>query len=239
VAAWREEDHPRDERGRFARKGTFGAVSIKRTLANIEAASFDDLLDVMMRLSRRKDAMRGLTNRQIMTLDRELARREGSTELEAVTDDTPEERQVDAMILRGVDPAEAYAEVYGDKMRVGPNAAQSAVDEDRRKGETREQALRRQYQEVTYLAMLQAEEWTRGHLLTREAEAKGIDPASLFSGRRDRARKYASEELKRFWAEVTPRQTYQEFRAARVGDSAAKGKAKAMSLAGSGRDFGL
>lgn len=237
MAKWREEDHPRDAAGRFARKGSMSAVSIKRTLGNLRMSTDDDLLDVYTRLIRRKDAMRGLTKQQIDSLDAELARREGSAELEAVTQDTPQERRIDDLIGRGWPPADAYAEVYGDKMRVSDKA--SAVDADRRKGETREQALRRQYQEVTYLGMLQAEEWTRGNLLNKAGQAAGVDPASLFSGRRDRARTYASEELKRFWEQVTPRQTYQEFRAGRIGDSAAKNRAQASRLAGAGRDFGL
>lgn len=46
---------------------------------------------------------------------------------------------------------------------------------------------------------LQAESDCNGVLLTAEARAKGIDSRSLFSGRIDRAIKYASPELQSWW----------------------------------------
>jgi hypothetical protein len=67
------------------------------------------------------------------------------------------------------------------------------------------------------------------------ARAAGVSARSLFSGPRPRARKYASEELKRFWDEVTPRQSYTEFRSSLLG---LPGDDR-VRLAGNGRDFGL
>jgi SPP1 gp7 family putative phage head morphogenesis protein len=237
-ADWIEALHPRDNHGRFVRGGSAPAVSIKRTLANLAAASDDDLLDVFTRVSGRS-RMDSLSRRHLEDIDRELARREGSTELVAIQE-TPEHRKIDDLVGRGYSYAEAYADVYGhDSAHAAAQHRGEAADINRRKGETREQATRRMYAETTYLAMLQAEERTRGNLLSKAGVAAGIEPASLFSGQRARARKYASEELKRFWSEVTPRQTYSEFRAALIGDSRARARAQESKLGGSGRDFDL
>lgn len=63
-----------------------------------------------------------------------------------------------------------------------------------------EQQCREEYDVHTYTAYMNAEDECRGVLLNREGKAKDIDPLSLFSGPAARARKYASEELKTWWA---------------------------------------
>ncbi|MEU5302227.1 phage minor capsid protein [Streptomyces noursei] len=75
---------------------------------------------------------------------------------------------------------------------------------------TREQ-IREMYQEHIYLQWLAAEDATRGHLLNRSAESAGVDPRSLFSGPSHVAYARASEDLIRWWAEVSPRITLAEF----------------------------
>lgn len=55
-----------------------------------------------------------------------------------------------------------------------------------------------------------AERETRGHMLNRAGQAAGVDPRSLFTGPEARARKYASEELRRYW-DSHPRLTAAEF----------------------------
>lgn len=74
-----------------------------------------------------------------------------------------------------------------------------------------EQVCREEYDAHLYTAYLEAETACRGHLLTREAVAKGIDPLTLFSGPAARARKYASEELRTWWAR-NGRITYAEWK---------------------------
>lgn len=76
---------------------------------------------------------------------------------------------------------------------------------------TPEQACREEYDANTYIAYLAAENECRGVLLSREGRAKDIDPITLFSGPAARARKYASEELKTWWAR-NGRITYTEWR---------------------------
>ncbi|MFE7116674.1 phage capsid protein, partial [Streptomyces sp. NPDC057654] len=74
---------------------------------------------------------------------------------------------------------------------------------------TREQ-VREMYQEHIYAQWLQAENELRGHLLTREAEAAGVDPRTLFTGPSHVAYARASEDLKRWWADH-PRTTLAEY----------------------------
>jgi hypothetical protein len=57
---------------------------------------------------------------------------------------------------------------------------------------------------------IKAEEQTRGNMLNRAGQRADIDPRSLFTGPESRARKYASEELRRYW-EDHPRVSPSEF----------------------------
>jgi hypothetical protein len=58
-----------------------------------------------------------------------------------------------------------------------------------------------------------AEDYCRGVLLTRKARAAGVHPRTLFSGPTHVAYARASEELRRWWADVEPRMTKVEFAA--------------------------
>lgn len=71
--------------------------------------------------------------------------------------------------------------------------------------------IREMYEEHIHLQWLAAEDATRGHMLSREAEAAGVDPRSLFTGPAHVAYARASEDLRRFWDEVSPRVTLAEF----------------------------
>ncbi|SOB83145.1 Phage minor capsid protein 2 [Streptomyces sp. 1331.2] len=75
---------------------------------------------------------------------------------------------------------------------------------------SREQ-VRQMYDEFVYQQWLDAEEHCRGYLLTKKAQRDGVDPLSLFSGPSHVAYARASEELKRYWAEVSPRTTLAEY----------------------------
>jgi hypothetical protein len=147
--------------------------------------------------------------------------------------------RIDTLIARGWDYLDAYADVHGtdvDELRRQERTA--VVDEQRRAGETRDQAARRLYDEWVHLQWLAAETATNGYLLSAAGVAAGIDPRTLWGGTADRARRYASEELKRWWVEH-PRRTLTEFRAdllGRAGDVAAAARAVGR---GNDRDFGL
>jgi hypothetical protein len=229
--AWREELHPRDARGRFASKGSFSAVSIKATLANVHMASTEDLMDVFHRVLARKQ----FSQRDYDMLDKELARRENKTEIDA-PDDTPEQKKIDDLVRRGWSYADAYADAYGVSERTTRGQEVDAMV-GRGKGETREAAIRRSYAELVALQALQAEEATRGNLLTRPCAH--VDPASLWSGPAARARKCASEELMRWWEENGGRRTYTEYKASLgAGGSRTKAAAEKIRLGSSGKDFG-
>jgi hypothetical protein len=124
---------------------------------------------------------------------------------------TPEQERLDQLLAQGVSFEEAYAEVHGlDEAELTRQAAASTVD--RRPGETLDQATRRSYDEWVHVRYLQAEEATRGNVLNREGQATNVDPVSLFSGPLARARKYASEELLRWWTD-NDRLDYTAFKA--------------------------
>jgi hypothetical protein len=230
MAGWREELHPRDAGGRFARKGSLAAVSIKRTMSNLAMASEDDLFDVAHRVAARRNANR----RDLEAIDRELARREGKADLDP-PDESVEARKIDDLVSRGWSYADAYSEAYGTTAgRV--TAAQESALLDRKKGETLEQARRRAYREMVSLQRLQAEEATRGNMTSKRCP--GVDPVTLWSAAPARARKCASEELARWWEQNGGRRTYAEWKA-QLGTSRRTAKADAARLVGAGKDFGL
>jgi hypothetical protein len=74
---------------------------------------------------------------------------------------------------------------------------------------TREQ-VREMYREHVYAQYMAAEDELRGVLLSREADAAGIDPMTLFTGPSHVAYARASEELKRWW-ESNGRTTLAEY----------------------------
>ncbi|MEU1674085.1 phage minor capsid protein [Streptomyces roseifaciens] len=94
------------------------------------------------------------------------------------------------------------AEKWAYEKEIADRMAQTAYTRDE---------VRAMYREHTHLQWLAAEDATRGHMLTREAEAAGVDPRSLFSGPAHVAYARASEDLRRFWDEVSPRVTLAEF----------------------------
>ena len=55
------------------------------------------------------------------------------------------------------------------------------------------------HQDEARQAWLKAEDDTNGYMLSKAGERAGVDPLSLWSGGEDRARKYASEELRAWW----------------------------------------
>jgi hypothetical protein len=74
-----------------------------------------------------------------------------------------------------------------------------------------EQACREEYESFVQGSYVAAENERRGVLLNRDGLAAGTDPASLFSGPASRVRKYASEEL-RTWFARHGRITYGEWK---------------------------
>ncbi|MER7346408.1 phage minor capsid protein [Streptomyces aurantiacus] len=90
--------------------------------------------------------------------------------------------------------------------------------------------IRELYREHCYRQWLAAEDWCRGYLLNRRAQAQGIDPESLFSGPAHVAFARASEELRRYWSEVEPRLTLAEYTEKLTGVRTAEGDRARRSL---------
>ncbi|MFD8027823.1 hypothetical protein ACFV3F_03535 [Streptomyces sp. NPDC059717] len=88
-------------------------------------------------------------------------------------------------------------------------ADREAEQESARTAYSRTQA-RDMYREHVWDQVLAAEEALNGVLLSRQAQAAGVDPVSLFSGPAHVAYARASEELKRWWQDH-PRTTLAEY----------------------------
>ena len=70
--------------------------------------------------------------------------------------------------------------------------------------------IREMYREHVWSQMLAAEDATNGYMLSKAAQAAGVDPVSLFSGPAHVAYARASEELRRWWQDH-PRMTLAEY----------------------------
>lgn len=111
--------------------------------------------------------------------------------------------EVQKRIDAGEDPRDAVAYVTGlSVMRQLRSELKSRlIAEGQNRALSLEQMLRAKFREEITRRFVSAEWETKGQMLNSAAKAVGIDPFSLFSGTEARARKWASDELKRWWAE--------------------------------------
>lgn len=245
------DKHPRYRRpdkraGKFRPKAGAGPVQtgpdkritdndkpvIEEVRGRLRAATLDQLLDAFHAISAGPPAGRDAA---LAELDAELARREGTATL--TVEDDHQSRQLDTLVERGWEYHEAWAEVHHlDAATLDREARMQLVDAERRPGERRDATLRRMYAETVYLQWLQAETATNGNLLNRAGRAKGIDPATLWSGPAARARKYAAPELLEWWERNGGRRNFAQYRAEMVGDRVT---AQAARQAGAGRNYGV
>lgn len=203
----------------------------------LAAMTEDELLDRFHTISVR----RVLDEDALKAVDDEFTRRErlAGRDLPDDEDNSPQARRLDELLGQGRSFESAYAEAYDlDDIAFRRQVLADTVDQQRMIGESRDAAVRRLYEDRVRLQYLEAEDWTRGNLLSREGMRANIDPVTLFSGPRSRARKYASEELKRFWDERADRQTLAEFRAVMLGRQSDV-KAAAGLSSGHDADFGV
>jgi hypothetical protein len=138
-------------------------------------------------------------------------------------------------VAGGRDFLSAYAEVHG-KDEEALKAEEGRAGVQRRGGETTAAAVRRSYDEFTHVNYLQAEKATRGHMLNKRGLADGIDPLTLFTGPVSRARRYASEELTRWWA-TNGRMNLTQFRAQVLGGEKDKAAATKTRQQSNAKDF--
>lgn len=179
----------------------------------LRGLSDDDLADRFAEISR-ADTLDEPALRDVIS---EMDRREKGTKRPYKR--TREQEGVDAGIADGRDYKTAAADWIG-----------------RRKGESTDQAIRRYHDEWLDLSYLQAEQATRGHMLSPAGRAARIDPRELFTGTTARARKYASEELQRWWVDH-PRVNRTQFRAQLLGRLADVKAARGTKAQSTGRDF--
>ena len=119
-----------------------------------------------------------------------------------------------------------------------PAALAEAARRDRadRAARAREQ-LRAEWYDAAYEQYLAADAECRGNLLSREGIAAGVtDEFSLWHGRADVAMRYASEELRDFWA-ASPRVTVGQYIAQRA--AAMRAAREDISTEEAGSDEGL
>jgi len=119
-----------------------------------------------------------------------------------------------------------------------PAALAEAARRDRadRAARSREQ-LRAEWYDAAYEQYLAADAECRGNLLSREGIAAGVtDEFSLWHGRADVAMRYASEELRDFWA-ASPRVTVGQYIAQRA--AAMRAAREDVSTEEAGSDEGL
>lgn len=174
-------------------------------------------------------------NRLLMAkLDAELRRRQKAAR--RAKQQEAREREVDRLVAAGWDPIDAMADAYGlDPAKLARQQVDAAIG--RRPGETRRQALRRDYTARVVAEVDQAEEDTAGVLLSKAGRAAGVNPRSLWSASPATARKYASEELLRWWEDHGGRLTFTEYQG-QMGGGAARRQAQASRGRGAGRDYG-
>ena len=116
---------------------------------------------------------------------------------------------------------DAVNQVIGEldrRERVERNAA-ARRDRARHRRATRQD----EYRAYLENEWIQAERQTKGVMLNRAGERAGVDPRSLFYGPESRARKYASEELRRYWDEH-PRVSSREFHSERAQIEGGRGR---------------
>lgn len=242
------DEHPPEVHGQG--ELDFAALADPLHGVDLETIGEDELYDLFSRVS----ALDEIDERTIQRLVDEMDRREAATPVEAApaedwlagpVDDrydwpspdelTDEQRRLDELLDQGWDYQEAYGEAYGlDVAELQRQERAAALD--RLPGESVDQAVRRAYDEWVHLRYLDAEDATRGHMLTAEGEALGIDPRELWSGNISRARKYASEDLQRWWVD-NPRKNLTQFRAELLGREEDIKAAERTRLQSNDRDF--
>ncbi|GAA3144875.1 hypothetical protein GCM10010466_39950 [Planomonospora alba] len=154
-------------------------------------------------------------------------------------DETPEDRRITELVADGMPYLDAYAEVHGlDAGELRRQEELSLLRQERETGETLDAMVRRLYAEWLDMQVVEAENATRGVLLNKAGQAADIDPRTLFSGRADRARRYASEELLRWWGDH-PRMTLTEFKAQMLERDSDRRAARRIREGSAGREFGV
>lgn len=198
------------ERERFAAElRTLSEEQLAERLG--EVGDDEQALDaVLAELDRREAEQRRVEERR----ERDRLRREQQRQAR----EAEQWQRFEELIEQGWSEEDAAAEVYGRS--VEQQRRDRAITRLRELGYTGrgfDELARKAYRDHVYEQYLAAEDATRGHMLTPQGQAAGIDPHQLFSGPAGRARKWASDELKEWWDEHG-RSTYDEWVARLLGE---------------------
>ena len=140
----------------------------------------------------------------------------------------------DELLESGHTEESAVAEVFGRSIaQQRRDRAIAQLRGEGYSGKGLDELARKAFRAEVYDRYRAAEDATRGHMLTPEAQRAGIDPHTLFTGTEARARKHASPELKEWW-DTHGRITYDEWKAVLLGDAQAARDARFRS---GGEDF--
>ena len=188
--------------------------------AALTAGDFDLFGELSADMDRRDAERAAEAERQAAV----AAKRAADRERRQRAKEAREERQyaeLERLIEGGMSEEEAVAEALGisiDKQR--RDRAIQALRGAGLVGRNFEELAKKSYKDHIAKAWVQAEEDTRGNVLTPEGERKGISLISLFSGPESRARRYASPELREWW-DQHGRPSFAEWKAQLLGDGGA------------------
>ncbi|WP_433426335.1 phage minor capsid protein (plasmid) [Microtetraspora malaysiensis] len=243
MARLTQEMERRDTEEKAARKAAGPAAADDPIRALSEIDDMNDLTDdhLTALMERYRDDEHGMAQvlDQLDRIEQQTRQRE-QWSWNWREEETDDDRRISDLVASGrYSYMQAYAEVHGlDPADLDRAERRALLESERRPGEDVDQAVRRLYAQWLDQVYDSAEGATNGNLLTPEAKAAGVNDRSLFSGPAARARKYASEELLRWWAD-NQRLTLTEFRAAWLGRDSDVKAAAYIRAGGAGREFGV
>jgi minor capsid protein 2 len=176
-----------------------------------EVADDETLLDLVLAEMDRRQAEEQLAAER---RERDQQRREQQRQEREKT----QWQRFEELTGQGWSEEDAVAEAFG--ISVEQQRRDRAIARLRELGYTGrglDELARKAFRDHVYEQYIAAEDATRGHMLTPQGQAAGIDPHDLFTGPASRARKWASDELKEWWDEHG-RITYDGWVARLLGD---------------------
>jgi hypothetical protein len=212
-----QQELPKPKKERAARQTPADVLDFNsRELRRASDADLEDALNralesdhpstdrLMAELDRRDDA-------PIKAAEQKALRAEAARNKRAAVKES-QWSEVQRRINAGEDPREATAAVTGVSVEKQMRLELAArLDAEGTPGRSLDDKIRYRYKQENARAYVDAENETRGHMLSRQGEARGIDPANLFHGPEARARKWASDELKEYW-DLNGRLTLDDYR---------------------------
>jgi hypothetical protein len=195
------------------------AAAARRSSAELRQLSDDQLADRLADVGD-DDAALDQVLKELDRRDRAAQAAKRRTEARKAARDAKErakESDFDRRLAAGEDPEAAYAAAYGiDVERLRRDEAIASLRSSGYAGRNFDELARNAFADHAYESWLNAEAETNGYLVNKAGERAKVDPRSLFLGPESRARKYASEELLRYW-QTHGRLTVDDFRASLLG----------------------